>query len=86
MQIDESDGQPVNVDGPMRVSLLSHSNVTVARESASQKQYLTRSVTEAGMVTAESNLHSENAESPMDESFDPASNVSVERCSQPKKH
>jgi hypothetical protein len=83
MQIDESDEQYRNADSSMDESLEPDSNVTVERESHSEKQVLPRLSTDEGMQIDESDEQFQNEDSSMDDSLEPDSNVTVERESHP---
>jgi hypothetical protein len=59
--------------------------VTVERGLHSEKQELPSFSTEEGMQIDESDEHQANARSSIDESFEPDSNVTVERDTHRKK-
>jgi hypothetical protein len=79
MQIDESDEQYENADPSIDDSLEPDSNVTVERDSHTQKHPLPSFSTDEGMQIDESDEQCENDSSPIDESIEPDSNVTVER-------
>jgi hypothetical protein len=68
MQIDESDEQPRNAESAIDESFEPDSNVTLERDSHSQKHLSPSISTEEGMIIDESDEEEANANSAIDES------------------
>jgi hypothetical protein len=79
MQIDESEKHFENASGSISDSLASDANVTVERDSHSEKQQAESRSTKGGMQIDRSRKHLSKTECSISESLESHSNVTVDR-------